>query len=65
MPIKIGKDDFCSNCMEWRDYDEEGRCKVCGKIIKKIISEDDKNAYERYKSEPPNIENDDESENEY
>ena len=39
MSIKIGKDDFCSNCMEWREYDEEGRCKVCGKIPeKKVIS---------------------------
>ena len=65
MPMKIGNDEFCSNCMEWREYDEEGRCKICGKKIEKTVSEDDENAYERYKSETPNIENDDESEIEY
>ena len=65
MPMKIGEDDFCSTCMEWREYDEEGRCKVCGKIIKKMISEDDENSYDRYKSESPNIDEDDSDENEY
>ena len=33
--IAVGLDEFCSNCMEWREYDEEGRCIVCKKIIKK------------------------------
>ena len=32
--ITVGTDEFCSNCMEWREFDEGGRCKVCGKIIK-------------------------------
>lgn len=35
MTVKVGTDEFCSKCMEWREYDEEGRCKVCKKIIKK------------------------------
>ncbi len=33
MKVKTGKDEFCMKCMEWREYDEEGRCKVCHKII--------------------------------
>jgi len=33
--ISIGSDEFCLNCMEWREFDEEGRCKICGKLVKK------------------------------
>ncbi len=38
MPVMVGTDEFCSTCMEWREYDEEGRCKVCKKMIKKHSS---------------------------
>lgn len=35
--VMVGEDEFCSTCMEWRPYDEvTGKCKVCGRIIKKI-----------------------------
>jgi hypothetical protein len=35
--IMVGEDEFCPTCMEWRAYDEvTGKCKVCGRIIKKI-----------------------------
>ena len=35
--VMVGEDEFCPTCMEWRAYDEiTGKCKVCGRIIKKI-----------------------------
>ena len=35
--VIVGEDEFCPTCMEWRAYDEiSGKCKVCGRIIKKI-----------------------------
>jgi hypothetical protein len=35
--VMVGEDEFCPTCMEWRAFDEiSGRCKVCGRIIKKI-----------------------------
>jgi len=37
--VVVGEDEFCPTCMEWRPYDERGRCKVCGHIIKKIAGE--------------------------
>ncbi len=40
MKIKPGMDDFCLNCMEWREYDSNGRCKVCKHIIHKLKSND-------------------------
>ena len=33
--IKVGSDEFCPTCMEWREYDEEGKCTVCGRPIRK------------------------------
>jgi len=33
--VTVGEDEFCPTCMEWRSYDERGRCKVCGHAIKK------------------------------
>ncbi len=61
MAIKIGKDEFCSKCMEWREFDEEGKCKVCGKLIKRMDKQPPKNGYSDYKSEGPSYEMDDES----
>ena len=37
--VVVGEDEFCPTCMEWRPYDERGRCKVCGHVIKKISGE--------------------------
>lgn len=35
--VMVGEDEFCPTCMEWRSFDElTGKCKVCGRIIKKI-----------------------------
>lgn len=36
MSVTVGDDEFCMNCMEWRSYDENGKCVVCGKRIKNI-----------------------------
>jgi len=33
--IAVGADEFCPKCMEWREFDDEGRCRVCGKAIRK------------------------------
>jgi len=60
MPIKIGKDEFCSNCMEWQEYDEKGRCKKCGKIIAKQKTKNKKESYAEYERETVNFEESDE-----
>ncbi len=37
--VVVGEDEFCPKCMEWRAYDETtGKCKVCGRQIKKVDS---------------------------
>jgi len=63
MKRKIGNDEFCIHCMEWQEYDEQGRCKVCKHIIhkeKKIEEE----GYNTYHSESPSFEaEDDDSDN--
>ena len=46
--IIVGTDDFCSNCMEWREYDENGKCKVCGKLIITMKNLSHRNDYEVY-----------------
>ena len=51
MHVKIGEDEFCSKCMEWREYDNKGRCKVCGKIIMKQRLKEEKDSYSEYKQE--------------
>jgi len=51
MQVKIGEDEFCSNCMEWREYDEDGKCKICGKIIMKKRKKEEKDSYSEYKQE--------------
>jgi len=56
MKIKIGNDEFCPHCMEWREYDEEGRCKTCKHIIHKIDKESEKEGYSSLKSESPSFE---------
>ena len=46
--ITVGTDEFCSNCMEWREYNNDGKCKVCGKLIKKTIQHTRKINYDEY-----------------
>ena len=33
--LAVGADDFCPRCMDWREFDEGGHCKVCGCHIQK------------------------------
>ncbi|MFX0125645.1 MAG: hypothetical protein ACFFAE_18625 [Candidatus Hodarchaeota archaeon] len=56
MPMKIGNDEFCSNCMEWREFDEDGKCKVCGKYIVKQVIKDKTDSYAEYERETADIE---------
>ena len=56
MSVEVGKDEFCSNCMEWREYDEEGKCKVCGKIIFKKKVKNAEYSYAEYEREKTDFE---------
>ena len=49
--VAVGSDEFCFNCMDWREYDEEGKCKVCGKQIKKKQVPSQKINYDEYRIE--------------
>ncbi len=51
MNLKTGNDEFCLHCMEWREYDEEGRCKICKHIIHKEYRESEKECYSSLRSE--------------
>ena len=51
MPMKIGSDEFCLYCMEWQEFDEEGKCKVCGKRIAKQVTKEKKDSYAEYERE--------------
>lgn len=59
MTKKIGNDEFCLHCMEWREYDEQGRCKKCNHIIHKVKKVEEE-GYNKYKSESPSFEIDEE-----
>jgi len=48
--VNIGEDEFCTNCMEWRKYDKEGKCVVCGKPILKKVRKDEKDSYSKYEN---------------
>ena len=60
MKAKIGSDEFCLHCMEWREYDEEGRCKVCKHIIHKINKKSENDGYNELKEESPSYKFDEE-----
>jgi hypothetical protein len=62
MVIKVGNDEFCLFCMEWREFDEKGRCKVCKQRIIRKVKKQDEPGYNGYKSESPAFEMDQESE---
>lgn len=36
MVMAVGNDEFCIKCMEWREYDNKGRCKICKNLIHKF-----------------------------
>ena len=48
MNIKVNNDEFCLNCMEWQEYDEKGRCVVCGKVIKRNLQKPHIKSYDEY-----------------
>jgi len=56
MMIKIGKDDFCIFCMDWREFDEQGRCKTCKNKIKQYSDKQKDYGYNEYKTESPSFE---------
>jgi len=33
--IRVNNDEFCLQCMEWREYDQKGCCVYCGTFIKR------------------------------
>ena len=51
MKVKVGNDEFCSNCMEWQEYDLKGRCIVCGKVIKKKLLQSYIKSYDEYQQD--------------
>jgi uncharacterized paraquat-inducible protein A len=52
MKFKTGCDEFCLHCMQWREYDEIGRCKICKHIIYRENKKSEKEGYNylKYKS---------------
>ena len=56
MKLKIGSDEFCLHCMEWRGYDEEGRCKICKQVIHRENIKSEKEGYNNLKKESPSFE---------
>ena len=62
MKVKIGSDDFCLHCMEWREYDNEGRCKVCKHKIHSETKKQEKEGYSEYNRESSSYEFDDDIE---
>jgi len=62
MVIKIGEDEFCLYCMDWREVDEEGRCKVCKKRIVKKLPKYKNESYAEYERETIDMEESEESE---
>jgi len=33
--MKTGEDEFCTQCMDWRQINDKGECVVCGKKLRK------------------------------
>lgn len=48
MKKKVGTDEFCRTCMEWRECDENGRCIICRNIIKKKQPQPHIKSYDDY-----------------
>ena len=49
--VKVGEDEFCTQCMEWCTIDAEGKCSVCGKLLKKTLSTNKTESYGEYERE--------------
>jgi PHP family Zn ribbon phosphoesterase len=49
--IHVGEDEFCTKCMEWRLYNKEGKCFVCGKQLKKKTPDKKTESYAEYERE--------------
>jgi hypothetical protein len=49
--VEVGKDEFCTDCMEWRKYDHKGKCIVCDKIILTQPKKDKTGSYTEYERE--------------
>ena len=60
MKVKVGNDEFCLFCMEWHEYDEKGRCIVCGKVIKKQLLQAHIKSYDEYQQDDSDGKVDDE-----
>jgi len=61
MKVKTGKDEFCMHCMEWREYDNRGRCMVCHNLL--VKKENLKSqGYNEYKTESSSYEYNDDTE---
>ncbi|KYK31547.1 MAG: hypothetical protein AYK22_02315 [Thermoplasmatales archaeon SG8-52-3] len=56
MKLKTGNDEFCLHCMEWREYDSEGRCKICKHIIHSENKKSDKDGYSSHESDSVSFE---------
>jgi len=65
MKQKIGNDDFCIHCMEWREFDNKGRCVVCKNIIHKETKKNSEQSYNNLKSESTEDTNDEYEEFDY
>ena len=51
MKKRVGKDEFCLTCMEWRECDENGRCIICGSIVKKKLPQSYIKSYDEYRQD--------------
>ena len=56
--VKVGEDEFCTTCMEWRAYDKDGKCVVCGKVLVRPKTEKKSESYAEYEREDFESEND-------
>lgn len=63
--VTVGEDEFCPTCMEWREYDEEGKCKICRRVIKKKSGQTHKTTSEHDLADFTNESDDDAQTNEF
>lgn len=40
MKVLVGTDDYCPVCKDWQQFDDNGKCKICGTLIKKDVRSD-------------------------
>ena len=59
MKMKVGNDEFCIKCMKWQEYDDGGKCKICGSIIQKLKkSSTERESYNDYYIESTSFDSD-------